>query len=402
MKYCLRYIILYICTVLLLSGCTEENDKPKWNGVHNRTVLVYMAAENDLFTGGYASNDIAEMEEGAKKLPDDVNLLLFQDSPNANSVLYKIDRTGRKVVKDYSTDLVSTDVNVLRRIVGDVESIYSAKEYGILMWSHATGWQPAELKSRSKVTRSFGVDNNPGSLSSQMDIRKMAESLRSFPKFRYIMFDACFMQCIEVAYDLKDVTDYIIAAPCEIPGPGANYDKLVPAMFTDNPAEDLVNNYYQPYLEDNNKNPSSEYGAVMAALDCSEIDNFATVTRKVLPEYQDSFLFDTTPLQMYLAYNSRVSNSISPYYDIKGEMMQLLSPEDYLTWEAALNKLIVAKGTTLSFFSEYHHPNVTVDQSKFSGLAGYIPHFYPNSEKWDNLFRQTTWYEAAGWKEKGW
>lgn len=386
-----------------LSFVSCVDDKvDRWTGVYERTVLIYMASENNLGTDGFAAGDISEMEKGAKVLPDAVNLILFQDAPGTNSVLYKIDRNGRKVVKDYGADLVSTDVNVLKQVVSDVESMFPQKEYGMLMWSHATGWQPANLLSRSGVSRSFGQDTNPGSLASQMDIPDMAKALRSFPKFKFIMFDACFMQCIEVAYDLKDVTDYIIGAPCEIPGPGAYYDKLVPALFSANPTYDLVDNYWQPYKAENDEDPNGGYGAVIAALDCSQVDNFTAVTREVLPAYQKDMAFDTDSLQMYLPYNTWVRDAISPYYDIKGEMQQVLSAGDYEKWESALNRLIVAKGSTQSFFSEYHNPNVFVNQAKFSGLAGYIPHFYPDSEKWDSLFRKTAWYTAAGWKEKGW
>lgn len=415
MKYSLSYILCCICVPLFLFACANDTDpevnnngskvdpgNKGWTGVRGRTVLVYMASENNLGTNGFAANDIKEMEDGAKALPDDVNLILFQDATNTNSKLYKIDRNGRKEVKDYGEDLVSTDAGEFKKVVSDVESMYPAKEYGMLMWSHASGWQPANLLSLSGVTRSFGQDSNTGSLASKMDIPKMADVLRSFPKFKYIMFDACFMQCIEVAYDLKDVADYLIGAPCEIPGPGAYYNKLVPAMFSNDPAHDLVDNYWQPYKAENDKNPSGEYGAVIAALDCSQVDNFTAVTREVLPAYQENMSFDTGPLQVYLPYDTWVSDQISPYYDMKGEMQQVLSAEDYEKWEAALEKLIVAKGATQSFFSEYHNPNIFVDQAKFSGLAGYIPHFYPGSGKWDALFRKTTWYEAAGWKEKGW
>lgn len=412
MKQVVYHVILYLILPLCVIGCAQETGirymKPEsenntWTGIHNRTVLIYMASENNLYDLGFAADDIKEMEEGAKTLPDDVNLILFQDAPKTNSKLYRISKTGRKEIKDYGVNLISTDSNVLKRVVGDVESMYPADDYGLLFWSHAKGWQP-NLSTKSAISRSFGRDENentPASLK-EMNIPAMATALSSFPKFNFIMFDACFMQCIEVAYDLKDVTGYIVAAPCEIPGPGAYYNKLVPALFTANPAQDLVYNYYQPYLAGNNADPTGAYGAVIAALDCSQVENFTSVTRQVLPEYSKDMAFEPDSLQMYMAYNSWATDGISPYYDMKGEMRQILSDADYQQWEAALNKLIVSKGATQSFFSEYHNPNVMVNPVKFSGLSGYVPNFFPGSTKWDNLFRKTSWYEAAGWKEKGW
>lgn len=386
----------------IFTSCSDEGDKPVYKG--SRTVLVYMAANNNLHTNGFDKDDIDEMKKGAKSLPDNCRLIVFWDAPQENSKLYRIDKSGMTVIKDYGENLVSTDVSVLKRVLSDAEWKFPADEYGLVMWSHAKGWQPYTNTAKSAISRSFGADTNAGSQDAEMNIPDMADAFRSFPKFKFIMFDACFMQCIEVAYDLKDRTDYILGAPCEIPGTGAYYDKLVPAMFTSNPAQDLVNNYYQPYIAENTADPTRGYGAVMAALDCSQVENFTNVTREVLPQYNSSIPLNISSLQVYLAYNSgpSINGEISPYYDIKGEMQQILSADGFQKWEAALNKLIVAKGSTATFLSEYTFSNISVDQDKFSGLAGYIPSLYPNCEKWDALFRQSNWYKAAGWKEKGW
>ena len=58
-------------------------------------------------------------------------------------------------------------------------------------------------------------------------------SADAVPHFDFVLFDACFMQSIEVAYALRNFTDYYIGSPTEIPGPGARYDVLVPALFSD-------------------------------------------------------------------------------------------------------------------------------------------------------------------------
>ena len=47
-----------------------------------------------------------------------------------------------------------------------------------------------------------------------------------------MLFDACYMQSVEVIYQLRDRTDYFIGSPTEIPGPGAPYEAVVPALFS--------------------------------------------------------------------------------------------------------------------------------------------------------------------------
>ena len=79
-------------------------------------------------------------------------------------------------------------------------------------------------------TRWVGQDKGNGD--NRMNISEFVEILKSAPHFDFILFDACFMQAVEVAYELRDYTDYCIGSPTEIPGPGASYDAVVPAMFS--------------------------------------------------------------------------------------------------------------------------------------------------------------------------
>ena len=43
-----------------------------------------------------------------------------------------------------------------------------------------------------------------------MNISEFVEILEVTPHFDFILFDACFMQSVEVAYELRDYTDYCI------------------------------------------------------------------------------------------------------------------------------------------------------------------------------------------------
>lgn len=59
-----------------------------------------------------------------------------------------------------------------------------------------------------------------------MNIEDLKLVLQNAPHFDFIMFDACFMQSVEVAYELRDCCDYYIGFPAENPGPGAAYDRM--------------------------------------------------------------------------------------------------------------------------------------------------------------------------------
>lgn len=52
-----------------------------------------------------------------------------------------------------------------------------------------------------------------------MNIPDFREALSSaFPKpLKFILFDSCNMQSVEVAYELRDCAEYFIGSPTEIP-----------------------------------------------------------------------------------------------------------------------------------------------------------------------------------------
>lgn len=78
------------------------------------------------------------------------------------------------------------------------------------------------------TTRSFGDTGR------SIDITDFAAAVKA-QNYRtdYLLFDACFMANIETLYDLRECTDYVIAAPCEIMGEGFPYERAMPWFFTD-------------------------------------------------------------------------------------------------------------------------------------------------------------------------
>jgi len=160
----------------------------------SRTIIVYMAGDNDLSDD--ALKNLEEMEQGYTGC--EVNLLVFADLRNTNPILLKINEITREVIQVYP-ELNSADPFVLRDILSEVIEMYPADELGLILWSHGTSWLPA-----GSLLRSFGDDNGK-----QMDISDLSENLPV--RFDFILFDACLMGSVEVAYELKDKTDYIIA-----------------------------------------------------------------------------------------------------------------------------------------------------------------------------------------------
>lgn len=237
------FLLLWMCCSVLLTACENDEPTPQPPVEGSRTVLAYLASDNSL--SSFALADLEEMRLGMEKVSaNNVHLLVYIDS-NSSPRLIELKNEGGELVEN----TVKTYEN--RNSVGVAETLevfddvfkndeYRAESYGLIYWSHGDGWIPNPLPA----TRWVGQDGNR-----YMNISDLVTILSAdaVPHFDFVLFDACFMQSIEVAYALRSFTDYYIGSPTEIPGPGARYDVLVPALFSDGEvALKVAAAYYTP------------------------------------------------------------------------------------------------------------------------------------------------------------
>lgn len=280
------YTLLCISFFLLFTACNQDDD-PVPPEVGSRTVLVYIVADNNL--SSFAKEDVEEMIAGMESVDlSSSNLLVYQDDRVA-PVLFRISRNkkGRlekEIIKEYA-EQVSTKASVMKEVMHRAFYEYPADSYGLVYWSHADGWIPYPVPSAS--TRWIGQDTGEGQ-DNRMNISDFVDVLDDgMPHFDFIMFDACFMMSVEVAYEVRNYTDYYIGSPTENPGPGAPYDKVVPYMFKPGAAAQMAEAYFNHY-KDNYKagegisNANWTGGTSICAVRTDALDDLADVTGQLL------------------------------------------------------------------------------------------------------------------------
>ena len=175
-------------------------------------------------------------------ITEDCNIIVYSEMKNDVPHLIQLSNLGNGVKAD--TLFTYEEQNPLNKkvmsdIVKQTVSLFPAETYGFVFLSHSTAWLPAKTPAMRSIGDYRGT---------QMDVTAFSEVMSSaFPcPLEFILFDSCNMQAIEVAYELRDCTNYIIGSPCEIPGPGAPYSVLMPLLFKkDNPALDIADAYFQ-------------------------------------------------------------------------------------------------------------------------------------------------------------
>lgn len=410
----------YISVLSLLYGlaglvaCKDDEPRLPEPGPANRTVVVYMMAENSL--SDYARLDIDEMIQGASSIPDNDHLIVFLDNANSSLTpcIYEIKKASGEVkaqaesVHEYTGELCSTDPAVLRDVLGYVKKNYPARSYGLVMWSHGSGWLPVD-EGYIKDSRSIGVDNEKNTGSNygiEMEISALAEVLAGFGHLDFLYWDACYMQGIEVAYELKEVTDYVIGCPAETPVIGAKYDRILSSMFaaTVN-IEGIVRGNYEYYSSVYNttvKGDKNNYGCLLSAIKCDELDALAEVTAPVIVRKASG----RQPLPVGDGIQTyRGTSSFPEFYDIHGVIHSLSEREEYAQWLVQFGKAVVCSVHTDEWYGRGSMGRwlKVVDESlsPYGGVSMYVPYDSSSHAAWNKAFQNTRWYKAV-WGNTGW
>lgn len=393
------YILICISFLCLFAACEQEDDPMPAEKV-SRTVLVYIMGDNTL--SGLASADIDEMMVGMKVVnASEVNLLVYLDNYDALPTLYRLTKgkdgkVTKETVKEYN-EQVSTDPTVMREVLNRAFMEFPADSYGLVLWSHGEGWIPSPLPTpKNTSTRWIGQDGG-----TYLNITDIASVLSNLPHLEFILFDACFGQAIEVAYELRQYANYIIGSPTEIPGPGAPYNEVVPAMFkATNVGVEIGEAYYKPYVDIYTgalpTNDKWTGGVSVSVVKCAALEELASITKQTLKSVDLNILLNSN------LYNydkrSKYSSSFVGYYDMK-QLMQLLST-DINAWTVAANNAIIYWKTTPKNYSGIAGTMFPIPQETTCGVSHYIP--MSTSSSAAAAYRSTAWYTAAGLDQIGW
>ena len=393
-NYCLLLIVCF-----LFVGCRDKveppvDPTPQPRAEAERTVIVYMAADNSLSSS--VQNDTTEMVAGKDQIPENVNFIVYLDDKLNKPAIYELSaKNGMQLWKQYEEELCSTDSLTMLDALREIEHYFPARHYGITFWSHSTGWAPRR--------NTFGLDETHTKPieKSEMEIPVLRDVLAQLPKFDYIFFDACFMQCIEVAYELRDVTDYMVGSPAEIPGPGAPYDKIVDALCKGD-ARGIVLGYDSSY-------PgwySNFYyaGVLLSCIDCSKLEALAEATGQFLTPFYMGRTECSPSEYEFQAYCTRSWSIFTHCFDMRTTMCHLLSDEDYAAWMEAFNEavpLYTLSSTNRWYANWCYYPEV-LDPDCYGGVTMFVPLSIYNTCGWNTDFQKTSWYKATGWERTGW
>lgn len=409
-----------------LCSCHHDDDEPDEKKA-KKTVLVYMAAENNL--SSFATEDLKEMMTGSLSLANDQNLIVYVDKANSQTspFLARV-KDGELVDTVFMQEGLAADPSVLERTIRYTREHFPAEVYGLVMWGHASGWLVSNSDSISQAeSRAYGGstgDNTSyGSGKYWMNIVPMAQAIANGMgnnKLQFIFGDCCSFCCMEVAYELRQVTDYVIGSPAEIPDKGAPFDKVIPDLFMESGRfyENVLDDYFDYYLDLYKERPSSYYNlnegdligysVPLVAIYTGELENFASATAKILNTISDK-VSTTGNLNIDGALYYATYGSYRYSYDMYYVFKKNASTEDFNNWHNAYLQVI-----PYSLYSKQWMTNsrkLMVDMILFDADesdCGIVSMFFPSDSysttnpNWNKAIQQYQWNNVIRWEQYGW
>lgn len=377
-----------------------------------QTVFMFFPWSNSLLSDFRRTVEDMQTVVAQRSMKDE-RIMVFMATSEREAVLFELKKQNGRCLTDtlrrYS-DRPFTSRQWLTSLFSEVMTLAPASRYGMMVGCHGLAWVPVQgqRNARKRLGSQERIDEEDN-LYKEEKIDKEGDDLMHFevqgpvttrfiggtyPETQiettdladamadaglhteYILFDACYMSSVEVAYELKDVTHYLIASPTEVLSYGFPYITMGKHLLGTPNYKSIVDSFISFYSSYN-----LPYGTV-AVTDCTQLDALAAIAQQI-----------NAAAEAQLAPNGvQIMDGYSPtlFYDL-GHLMSLKDAGTVLTAAFAeqIDKTVPYKGHTGQYFTALK--DEPVDIKHYSGLntsQGSLNHMA------DRL-SETAWYKAT-------
>ena len=360
------------------------------------TVMVFVNAKNNLES--YGLSDVNEMEKIGSS--DDVNIVAelgrikgytSADGDWTGSRRYLItkDPVNNYAIKSpILMEIPKSDMGSWEYLVGFAKwsmEKFPAENYMLVVWNHGSGWNK---DTAFEATKGLSYDDETHNHMTTPQIRLAMEKIG---KINIFSMDACLMQMAEVAYEIKDYTNYVIASEETEPADGYTYDTFL-GPLVNNPnmngaelSKATVDSYIEHYA-------NAGRSGTQSSINSASFDKFVTLL--------DDWIKTAMDANEKTAVLEAKNKAQDFYYSSNKDIYHFIQ----LVAKNAKNEGLIAKSNDLLKFMKDNlitYNNTTgYAYNNAYGLAVYMPSYLPTSYKALKWAAETQWDEFIKWYNK--
>ena len=414
---------LIFVAILALLVCSCERDGFNLSmsvgpyGEETRQVLLlYEAGFNSLSNDIHRNINVLRRGYLPEKERNEDVVLVFTHQTQGNARAYK-QETSPVIYRLYSehgepcSDTLKVwpagtpvaNKEMMAEVFNWVREEFPAAGYGAVLSSHATGYLPEGYFSKpeqyegtargtspswSSRRRTFGQEYySSGSRTQEMELKDLAAAIPY--KLDYILFDACLMGTVEVAWELRNVCSVVAFSPCEIPSAGLTFQSLTERLLIpDVPdVKAVCEDYFTAFGNDN------VYGATITLVDCGRLDRLAETCRDLFDRYR-SGIRNLSGRNVQVYDRMMGGKNYYAFFDLKDMLREAGATEvDLASLQDALDECILYEAHSAKF--------IDVKLNRVCGLAMYLP-AYPDYRRdiWHGTeFLDSFYKENIAWNQ---
>lgn len=350
-------------------------EKTKW------TILTYIAAHNDLWAYGMQSRQEI-FDVGST--PEVVHGVLFDYQGGA--ARYVMGESGVAVeCQELLGTFDSGDPEGIVAMATWLFSKHPAERYGVILWSHGTGWEASEiqaitaevhpgeiinsreqrrgvhapgsttlfrttlhqmLRPPTTAERAILFDDGTGHSLDTIELAKVVNKIAGSigQPIDILGMDACLMANIEVAYEIRDAVRYLVASEETVPANSWPYREIF-GELRDKPdlnGEDLARLIVRDYVSFYEKNAPVGGEVTKVALDLGELESVIDPLSRLAAQLRDEMTECGDALWV-----AQAETRVKETHQRPGEK-EVHNKFDYFLWDIGSVAFVLSKSSKAS------------------------------------------------------
>lgn len=345
-------LVIGLCSTLLLcASCFEQEADNLSASGSNRTLLFCLIGDNGLTGDNSLAGEVQQKIDAltaAWSHSADGHLLVYCDrgaspAPCLLEIVTDADGTNRIDTLLKYPDHSSAASYTFRQILSDAYYRYPTSDFGLVVSSPMSGWLPATTlavpRSAAPASRSIITDGW-----NELDLRDFADAIPD-RMCRFILFEGGLMAGLEVTYELKDKTDYIVASAAEVLPPGFTplYGELLSHLFKGEPE---LKEIAKLYFDRCNAQQGDQCSATISVIKTVELEPFRKLLAAAEKRVEHWEWIDRTPIQTFDC-GPRYKEHL--FCDASSYIRQIGSPEESAAFDEALQRAVIYQAATPEF-----------------------------------------------------